>query len=103
MSFEELFETLLLLWFESMWRGSERRKIASVMLQILHQMTCQLHEVMLDHSHDMEAVSDDSSVWKIAPNQAAIRAREIDANDLNLLFALEFFEKRSEFWSASAK
>lgn len=56
-------------------------------------MSCQLHEVMLDHSHDVEAIGHDSCVWKIASNQAAIRAGEVNADDLDQFSAFEFFEE----------
>lgn len=51
-------------------------------------MTSQLHEVVLDDAHDVEAVSHDTGVGEVASNQAAVRAGEIDADDLHLFFAL---------------
>lgn len=56
-------------------------------------MSCQLHEVMLDHSHHVKAVSDDSCIWKIASNQAAVRAGEVNADDFDKFSAFEFFEE----------
>jgi len=61
-----------------------------VILEITHQKTRQLHEVVLDDTHDMEAVGHDACIGKVTANQAAIGAGEIDADDLHPLPALEF-------------
>lgn len=67
--------------------------MASMVLELLHQMASQLHEVVLNDTYHMEAIGYDSSIGKIASNQAAVRAREIDADDLHELSTIEFFEE----------
>lgn len=64
-----------------------------MVLEVAHQMTRQLHEVVLNHPHDMEAVRHDAGLGKVTADQAAIGAGEIDADDLHPLPAFEFAEE----------
>jgi hypothetical protein len=70
-----------LLLVESFRCLAQGRELTSVILEITHQKTRQLHEVVLDDTHDMEAVGHDAGIGKVTANQAAIGAGEIDADD----------------------
>lgn len=61
-----------------------------------------MHEVVLDDTHDVEAVGHDPGVGKIAPDEAAVGAGKIDANDLHAFAALEPAEESGEIGGAFA-
>lgn len=74
-----------------------------MVLEVGHQKAGQPHEVVLDHTHHMKTVGHDAGFGEVAPDEAAIRAGEIDADDFHPLPALEFHQETHEFRFAFAR
>ena len=47
--------------------------------------TCQVHEVVVDNAHDVEAVGDDPGIGEVAADDVAVGTGEVDADDLYLM------------------
>ena len=93
---EELFEAgalPLIEPFRSLAHGGE---VATVVLQVGHQQPRQRHEVVLDDPHDMEPVGNDAGVGEVTPDEAAVGAGEVDADDLHPLPPLEFVQESGQ-------
>ena len=74
-----------------------------MVLEAGHQMAGQLHEVVLDHAHDMEPVRHDPGIGKVAAHEAAVGAGKVDTDDLDALPPLEFAEESGEIRFAFAR
>jgi hypothetical protein len=70
-------------------QGGQR---APVVFDLWSDLAHQFHEVVEDEPDDMEAVGDEDGVWEGTLDDAAVRAGEVDADDSDLLPALEAFQ-----------
>jgi hypothetical protein len=71
---EELVQPQPLPLVETLGSLAQGGEVAAVMLEVGRQLARQLHEVVLDDPHHMEAVGHDAGVGKVAPDQAAVGA-----------------------------
>ena len=86
---KELLKAHALPFIEPLRSLAQHSEIASMVLEVSYQEAGQLHEVVLDETHDMEAVSHNPGIGEIAADETAIGAGKINADDLHLLPALE--------------
>ena len=93
---EELVEPRPPLFIEPFGSGAQGGEIATVAFEVGCQQPRQLHEVVLDDAHHMEPVGNDPGVGEELPDQAAVGAGEVDADDLHPLPALEFAEETGQ-------
>ena len=58
-------------------------------LELRSDGACEVHEVVINDTHNMEAVRNDPGIGKEAPDDVAVRAGEIDANHLHFVATLQ--------------
>ena len=62
----------------------------------------QVHEVLLDHTDDVEAIGDDLGVGEVPADQGAIGGAQIHADDADVFFAFEGAEVGVKFLRVTA-
>ena len=87
---EEFMEPLRLSGVESRRLLTHGREVAAMVLEFGNQETCELDEVMIDDSDDVEAIGNDTGVGKVSLNESSVGTGKVDANELNTVPALEF-------------
>ena len=87
---EEFLEPLLLFGIESRRLLAHGREVAAMVLEFRNQEACELDEVMINDSNDVEAIGNDAGVGKVSLNESSVGTGEVDANELNTVPALEF-------------
>ena len=85
---QEFPETLSLSWVEAVGVFAQGGEVAPVMFDGWSDLAAQFHEVMLDEPDDMEAVSHDTSLGKVALDQRAVASTHVDADDAHFMPSL---------------
>lgn len=101
--FEESVKFLLLAGSESRRPLAHGGEAATIALKLRRDGTGQVHEVVVDDAHDMEAVSDDFGIGEVSADDVAVRAGEVDADHLHLVPSAQCSQVGSQVGNAPAR
>lgn len=86
-------ELVFLLKGEVFWVHSQEVKDAALVSDFWVDLTGEVHEVVGDDADDVEAICDDFGVWEIASDDASVGEAQINADEFDLVAALELGEE----------
>ena len=73
-----------------------------MVFDLRNDLTHEVHEVLLDHTDDVEAIGDDLGVGEVPADQGAIGEAQIHADDADVFFAFERAEVGVKFLRVTA-
>lgn len=99
---EEFLEFALLGWCQVGRSFAHGGESAAVVLELWGDSPCQLHEVVIDEAHDMEAVGNNPGIGEVGADDVAVRAGEVDADHPDLVPTAQCCQVGGEVGNAPA-
>lgn len=85
---EEALQGRFLFWEELIGMSAKSGSISAVVFDLGRNLAHQVHEVLLDHTNDVEAIRNDLRIREVFANQGAVGAAQIHADDADVFLSL---------------